>query len=393
MSNKILGYLLCLFGLFFLLLSFFTEYFKGIYQDFGLKQNGLLVINIDFGLKQIALSVISVVIICFGVFLLRGFKIYQAFKASEKIPPYQQIAITIIFSIVMAILLIYPLQFVVKYLSFPFPFEYRDAASIYAAVGFSKGVNPYSLQNFPGHIYLYGLLYPVMLMPFVNLIHPLLAAAAINVVFLILFLIMSFWIFRKRHASIISSLIGLLILLNSTCLIWKNNGSRPDMPGLFFALLGLCFLLKREPGIIRILLCALSCVISFYLKQYMIFSALVVAVYLYFFVSKQKGYIFIATTLALGLVSFLVIRSFFPLYYEYSIMHHITVAGDYPTLMEEQTLFFLFFYWVLFLIYLFHLYKEFRTFGLKRLKKSGLCHLIFKSLFFAEVQQICSMLA
>ena len=77
----------------------------------------------------------------------------------------------------LIILLAYPLSYIGKFLTFPYPIEYREAAMISPAIDFSKGINPYTIANYPDHIYLYGVLYPLMVKPFVNLFeHPILAA-------------------------------------------------------------------------------------------------------------------------------------------------------------------------------------------------------------------------
>jgi hypothetical protein len=276
------------------------------------------------------------------------------------------------------LLLIYPLQYIKGFLSFPYPLEIRETASIYPAVAFAKGVNPYSIQNFPEHIYVYGFLYPLSLAPFINLgDHPMLVARYYNVLFLVFFLGISFWIFRKRNASINSSLIGVLILLNSICYIWAINGARPDVPGLFFALFGFGFLLKRDLNTSSLLLCAVSCALSFYFKQYMLFSTLVVAVFLFFFVSKQKGYFFITAVLTLVLASFFLIRRFSPLYFEYSILHHIALGKESVLLdHNERATFFMIaqsykffgYYWILCFLYLFYVYKSISAFNPRRIK-------------------------
>lgn len=219
-------------------------------------------------------------------------------------------------------------------------------------------------------MYLYGFMYPLLLAPFINLVtHPILVASYLDFAFLFLFLCLSFWIFRKRNASFISSLIGTLILLNSFIFIWKINGHRPDIMGLFFALLGLGILLNGEPDNIRILLCALSCVISFYFKQYMLFSALVAAGYLFLFVSKKKGVLFITILFLMGMISFFVARSIFPLYYEYTILHHINDADNSTSYMLMQTKLFLQYYWILCILYLFYLYKTVSALGFRRIKE------------------------
>lgn len=299
----------------------------------------------------------------------------------EKMPVLYKNIILFLF---IVLLLIYPVQYVFGFLSFPYPLEYREVAIVSPAVAISGGINPYAFENFPEHIYLYGVLYPLTLSPFVNLgNHPLLVARLYNVFFLAVFLVLSFWIFRKRNASIASAMIGVLILLNSMCYIWAINGARPDAPAMFFALFGFYFLLKRDFDDLSILLCALSCLASFYFKQYMFFSAIVVAAFLFLFVSKQKAYLFIVAVAAVGFTSFILIRNFFPLYYEYSILHHIviSVTSISSSRLEEQTNTFLGSYWPLFLLYFFYLYKTVSHLDLDRLKKVRLSPVKLKEPF------------
>ena len=275
--------------------------------------------------------------------------------------------------LIILVLLIYPLQYLVNFLSFPYPLEYREVAIIAPATAFANGINVYDVENFPEHIYLYGILYPLTLAPFIHLgDSPILVARAYNVFFLLAFLILSFWLLRKQRASIRAALIGCLILLNSMCYIWAINGARPDAPALFFSFLGFYFLLNRNFDSLGILLAVISCLISFYFKQYLLFSSVVITVFLFLFISKGKAYLFVVTIAILGAISFLATRFFFPLYYEYSILHHIVISAVSvsATRMENQTIAFIGYYWVIFGVYFFYLYRETSAFDLERLKKN-----------------------
>lgn len=355
MPKKNGGYVLCVLGFLGLLISLLGDFLRGR--------------PIYFGTAQIVLLAVSLAIIGIGVLLVRDIKVKVAIQGIIRAIPYKLIPTVLVFT-ALALLFIYPLHFLIDYLAYPFPFEYRDAASISAAVDFARGVNPYTLQNYPGHMYLYGLMYPLILSPFINLTdHPILTVKVVDVFFLILFLGLSFWIFRKRSASIISSLIGVLILLNSTFFIWKINGLRPDMTGMFFVLLSIAVLLSEKPGTTRVFLSAFFCVVSLYFKQYMFFSVLVIALYLFLFISKRRGLIFISAVTIMTGITFLVIRSFFPLYYEYSVLHHIEETVTTTSYLELQIRLFLRNYWILILLYLVSVYKIFSTLGIKRLKQ------------------------
>lgn len=264
----------------------------------------------------------------------------------------------IIICVLFLLSLFIPLKFIDNYLSYPYAFEYRDAASISTAVDFSRGINPYVLQNYPNHMYVYGFLYPFILSPFISKVdHPIFVAKNFDILFLILFLGLSYQIFRKRKASIFSSLIGLLVIVNSTCYIWKINGSRPDIEGLFFAMLVFLGLFQENPNSVSIILGAISCLVSFYFKQYMFFSALVVFIYLFLFVSKKKACVFIMAIVLFGSSSYIIIWHFFPLYYNYSFIHHLAVVEGKTSFMVMQTLSFIKFYWLILLCCLLYLLK------------------------------------
>jgi hypothetical protein len=261
--------------------------------------------------------------------------------------------------IFIGLLAIYPIVFVVNFLTFPFPLEYRDAAIVSAARDISQGINFYRLYTYPDHIYLYGFLYPLLIAPFYTLFtHPILAARLIDVIFLGLFLAMSFDIFRTRGASINSSLIGVLILLNSTCLIWKIDGSRPDISGLFFAILAIYILMKRGFSLFNILVSAAVSVTGFYFKQYMLFSVPVITAFLFLFQSKKKGLIFGFAASVMLATSFLLAWHFLPLLYEYTILHNIIAERvEFENLVDEIRDFFGY-YWPLFFGFFYVSYKR-----------------------------------
>ena len=297
-------------------------------------------------------------------------KIFYQWRNEEKIIS-RHFKVLIVWSL-MLVLLVYPVKYLTNFLTFPYPIEFRETASIHPAYALANGINPYSLENFPEYIYTYGILYPLTLSPFINMAdHPLLVARIYNVIFLGLFSGLSFWIFRKQGASKTTSSIGLLILVNSMCLIWAWNGARPEAPALFFSFLGFYFMGKDDYSDRSILLSAVTCVLSLHFKQYLLFSALVISVYLFLFVSKKKAYMFAGSVTILSLVSYLVLTKFFPLYYEYSFMFHFNVGESNRSLSHLllQSKEFFLYYWILLFFLLFHLYKVVSGLNLDQIKK------------------------
>lgn len=361
MNNKLIGIVITVLGIGCSLFALLMDYIRGVV--------------IHFGLSQVLVLVLGIVVTCIGILISSGnIKINfsrlekiinstiklvsQGFSTVNKVFPYK-IVFPVLVSILIAYSLINPIKFTFNYLTYPYPFEYRDAAAIDAAQAMSRGINIYSLDSFPEHIYLYGLLYPALLSVFINQAnHPILIAKFIEFIFLVLFLGSSYYIFRKQKASVLSSIIGIVILLNSTCFLWKLDGVRPDLIGLFFALFCFTTLLNGRLDTKKTLLMAFLCAISFYFKQYMLFSAGVMAVYLFLFISKKKGIIFISSLGIIILLSMLIVIALYPLYYEYSIIHHVIVAGDDPSFLVKQLKAFINYYWVLLVVLFLSLFKE-----------------------------------
>ena len=355
MLKKILGILLIIVGIGSIFFALSMDYIRGVIIHFGLSQ----VILLLFGFFPIGM----------GFYLLYGKqaidflysiinRTYQVILAINRVLPFKNVLLLAVV-ILTLISLVNPIKFSFNYLTYPYPFEYRDAAEIHAAKGISQGINLYSFDNYPEHIYLYGILYPVLLSIFINLAHhPILVAKIFEFVFLVILLGASYYIFRKQKASVISSIIGIIILLNSTCLLWKNNGIRPDLAGLVFALINFTILVQMKINMKMIFLFAGFCTLSFFFKQYMLFSAGVIAVYLFLFESKKKGVIFISLVGGSILIFLLMSNDFLPLYYEYSILHHTFIASKDTFYMLQQLKEFLNLYWVLFVLLSEYFFQE-----------------------------------
>jgi hypothetical protein len=91
----------------------------------------------------------------------------------------------------------------------------------------------------------------------------------------------------------------------------------------------------------------------------MIFSAVIAAAYLLMFVSKRKGLFFAGLILSMLTASFITARAFFPLFYEYFLLHftHVAAAADKTSFMVQESLNFIKYYWVLCILYLFYILK------------------------------------
>jgi len=124
-------------------------------------------------------------------------------------------------------------------------------------------------------------------------------------------------------------------------------------------------------------------VLSLHFKQYLLFSAVVIAVYLFLSISKQKGLTFAGVIITFSLVSYVLLSEYFPLHYEYSIMPYLIMGeGEYPRdvlhLIMQSKHFFKY-YWILLFLFLYHVFKVISNISLDQLKK-----IRFKPLILTE---------
>lgn len=265
--------------------------------------------------------------------------------------------------LLLVLLSIEPLKYCWQYYHATYV-EYRDTAALNAAYNLLHQVNIYSLEYFPQHIYLYGILYPALLAPLLLIFeYPFQAAAFLNLAFLAGLLWLSYKIIRSLGGNSISALAGVVILAHSACLIFYMTGFRPDIPGLFFAILGL-WLVRAPADLKNLAAAAIALLIAFHLKQYYLLALGAACIYLFLSVSKRKAIKFgVVTTLALGL-TVVVLDAFFELYLEYTIVHHLQIVESSFDHLMGQVVFFIHFYWpFLVLFFLVTVYAIIRWIG------------------------------
>lgn len=338
---------LYLFGIGLLLFGFFSDVLRGK--------------PILIGYRQLVIIILGILLIFIG-FILGNFH-SQIFLKKLSLRVSQtasakkiSILLSVLFFIVITALAIFPIKFLWEYYSYPYPFEIRDAAGVSTAFSFSSGNNPYTLQNFPENIYLYGFMYPLLLSPFIHIgDKPILVTKYVDIVFLILFLYFTYKFLRKRGASIASILTGLLILLGSIANVYTRNGARPDVTGMFFAYSGFYIVFREKLTKIEVVLSALLCVVAFYFKIYMVFIAPIIAIYLFLYRSKGKSILFILAGIFFALISHLVLRIVLPTHYDITMTQFFSDISYTSSWMIRQTQFFFNYYWILLIMYLLNL--------------------------------------
>ncbi len=166
--------------------------------------------------------------------------------------------------LIILLFFISPLLYLKRFVGFPFPLEFREAAGVFTAVDFRNGLNPYQLEAFPDHLVVHGGLFQLTTSNLLGWIQPAIAIPRlINIIFLGLATLTMYGIFRQRKASLAGSLVGSLVFVSAMCVVLKINGARPDIPALFFMLLGVYAVLATNFSLVGLALCALCSMIGF----------------------------------------------------------------------------------------------------------------------------------
>ena len=232
---------------------------------------------------------------------------------------------------VLLTLTVFSIQYLYSFLRFPYPLEYREAASIILANALHQGSNPFALINYPQDMYIYGLLYPFFIAPWVGIVQPiLLIPRLLDVIFLLLTCVLFFYILREKKATVFGSLAGSLILANAFCLVLKINGSRPDIPACFFSLSAVYLMMKRGTGFRWLILAVFGSLCSILLKSYLIIPVGLYVIHIFLFKSKRTGLLFLLLLAVFGAGTALVIRFAFPLYLREAVLHPWYISsGDF----------------------------------------------------------------
>ncbi len=221
----------------------------------------------------------------------------------------------------------------------PYPTEYRDLATIQLTELFSRRVNPYSPESSPPFFYLYGFLFSLVVSLLARLqiiaLLPLHKVATLLCV-LAYSLLVSLEVRRQTRSLLLQAFAFALMLTTS----WNTALFivRPDSFGLLIVLF-VPFILRRSDSFAAIVLCAFLTLAAFYAKQYYLFIAAPVFLYL-LFRNWRKAVLYGACVLLLGAGSFLLVRAVFPVFFYASLIAQAnSVGGPFHYLLLQTAAF------------------------------------------------------
>lgn len=194
---------------------------------------------------------------------------------------------------------------------------------------FLRGGNPYSLENQPIGITLYGFMYNLIVLPFaVWFGNTLMVHRAVNFVFILLASTMFFYVvFRERKNNLLALTCSAFVMISLAGVQGLGGISAYPAPtGAFFfiAAIFVPFLLAFDAkSLVFSILLALA---GFYTKPYFLLSFGIVASYVFLFISPKKGLMYGLAFFIAALFSILAVKRIFPLYFVDVIWANVSQA-------------------------------------------------------------------
>jgi hypothetical protein len=212
-------------------------------------------------------------------------------------------------------------------IKYPYQHEYREGAGLTLTKSFCDGKNPYALENQPQNTYVYGVLYPLITLPFAKIFGAtLIVHRIISFIFILLSAILTFFVLRFKKTNILFSFIGGLIsfqvLLYSGCSL-----AHPEALGIFLYLLSLIIPWRFNYSYKSLIISVLFGLSAFLTKPYFVLGMIYLPVYIFLFVNKKKSFIFFTFSAFIFIIFLYFINLFFPLYINDCIFHHNNVAS------------------------------------------------------------------
>lgn len=190
-----------------------------------------------------------------------------------------------------------------------------------------RGMNPFTLENQPIGITLYGFIYNFIVFPFAVWFGNTLAVhRAVNLVFIFLSSVIYFKvIFRERKNNLLA-LAGSAFAMISLAGVQGLGGisAYPAPTGAFFFTVAIFVPLLFSFDNKSLAFSIFFILAGFYTKPYFLLSFGIVASYVFLFVSPKKGLIYGLSFIIVALLSILVVKDIFPLYFVGTIWANVS---------------------------------------------------------------------
>lgn len=220
--------------------------------------------------------------------------------------------------------IVWSIYFSVVTIFIPYQIEFREGTALVLTKILMGGGNPFRFENQPLGMTNYGLGYNLAVLPFAMLLgNTLVVHRTVTFVFIVFASLVVFLSLNKSSkepalALACSAFVVIGLIANG------GIGAFPSAMGAFLFYAAILVPFARSFDKTGLIVGILASLASFYTKPYFILGFGIVASYLFLFVSKKSSLLYVVRFLFLFVISFLIVRSIFPLYFINTIVGNIS---------------------------------------------------------------------
>jgi len=224
-------------------------------------------------------------------------------------------------------------------LKYPYPCGLREGAMMTNTDALVKGLNPYDMALQPQYMNPYGIVYPLLVWPWAKLFGTtILVHRMVTAFFILASCALMFFILRKMKVAVLLSVWAMLMFYAS--LVYPETSTPsidPGAIGMFFMLLSIFIPWLQKYSYRSLVISVLFGLLAFYSKPYAILGTMIIASYLFFFVSRFKSLIYMLILFALTAASALAVNQILPAYFDNCFFTSLNMAPAWST-MERLNL-------------------------------------------------------
>ncbi len=222
---------------------------------------------------------------------------------------------------------------------FPYADMLREGAIMMSTDALLKGLNPFAMELQPQYANVYGILYPLAVWPWAKIFgQGLLVHRAVTAFFIIASCVLVFLVQKRMKVPFLMNAWAVLMLYAS--LLYPGT-STPCVDsgamGMFLFLLTIFVPWFREYSYPSLILSVLCGTLAFYTKGYTVLGIVVMASYVFFFVSKIKGLAYTLLWIALMSISIPLVNMALPAYFDNCFFVSANMTASWSS-MERLTM-------------------------------------------------------
>ena len=229
---------------------------------------------------------------------------------------------------------IYAAAWMARVVALANPVEYRENALVLSTSLMCDGENPYALAHQPVFANVYGIMYPLAVLPVAKafgsgfLVHRLLSS-----IFVILAGLCLIHALRTDGVSWpFAALGGMLLFAELGCS--HAVAARPDSLGVLFLMLSVSIPWRMKLSATGLAAGAVFSILGFFTKPYFLLGLPLIASYLFLFVSMRRAIAFAALSLAALAAAVAAIHALCPAYFTNVFFIHLNAAtSDFDHLL------------------------------------------------------------